>query len=299
VNGRGAVVPVPATDERQYQHALRQIALKGRRIGEMQAELDCLKGALARFEAACQARVSDLLAELRRLAAAAADYDRRLQRLRADDGAVDEDEPPPFAQRPPPSHPRGADPGQREEAAGGATARTAFRRLPAAEAEEAKRLYLDLAKRCHPDRARDAEDGARRQELMLRINEAWRHRDLDALRTLGREAEGADPAFAERPAAERLAWATAEVARLDDQLIDLRAEMILLRRGETHRLWRRHEAGEPVIDEIERDLEKRLRREGRRLDALIAAYRRLHDDRRPAGRPASAAAPPAPAPAAD
>lgn len=307
----GAVVAVRPPEEREYARRLRQIAIRERRIAALRTELADLRGGLAAFEGVCHARVGDLLAELRRLAEAAADYERRLRRLHLDDEAVDEEEPPPFgrdgsdadaaeADGDPDGRGAGRDRRQGEETSGDRATglRAALRRLPAAQLAEAKRVYLDLAKRCHPDRAVDDADRYRRQELMLRVNEAWRHRDLDALHALRREADGTDPGFAARPVAERLRWAIAEVERLDDQLVDLRAELILLRGGESHRLWRRHEAGEPVIDRLEADLERRLSKEGRRLDALIAAYRRLHDERR-RGRPPATPAAAAPASAAD
>jgi len=296
-----AVVPTRSRGEEEYARRRGEIGRRRQRVAELQAELARLKAALGGFEAACHARVGDLLAELRRLADAAADYERRLQRLRADDEGTDDPEPPPFARPTETAAEAGhdgpsasGDPGGRGAARAAASARAALRRLPAAQLAEAKRLYLDLAKRCHPDRATDDADRHRRQELMLRINDAWRHRDLAALHALRRETEGADPGFAQRPLGERLAWAAAELARLDDLLVDLRAEIILLRGGETHRLWRRHEAGEPVIDKIESDLEKRLAKEGRRLDALIASYRRRLDERRRARRLATS-----PVPAAD
>ena len=115
---------------------------------------------------------------------------------------------------------------------------------------------------------------------MQRVNEAFRARDLAALRALAREAEAADPGFAARPAGERLAWARAELARLDEVLAELRGELGQLRAGEVHRLWRRHEAGEPVLDALEDDLQTRLAAEGRRLDRVIAAYRAARDERR-------------------
>lgn len=272
-----AVVHLPRQEERDYERSLRQIALRRRRVDQLQAELALLRGALDRFEALCRARVGDLLAELRRVGQAAADYERRVERLRLGASSPDptdliEEEPAPFARQPPPDPP--IDEPVDEPA-------VPQPRPVGAVAAEAKRLYLDLAKRCHPDRARDDAERRRREALMLRVNEAFRQHDLAALRALRREAEGADPAFAERPVGERLAWSLAELARLDDLLVDLRAEIIFLRRGETHRLWRRHEAGEPVIDQLERDLDRRLAKEGRRLDALIATYRRLRDERRP------------------
>lgn len=300
--GLAAVVPVAPADDREYRRRLRQIAIRERRIEALSAELDALRANLNRFEHTCHARVGDLVAELRRLAAAAADYERRLRRLRVAADAVDDEEPSPFNRwsgdaADPETDAFRRDPSAESAGDRAGGIRTALRRLPAAQLAEAKRLYLDLAKRCHPDRAHDDVDRHRRQELMLRVNEAWRQRDLDALHSLRGliEADVSNPEWVSRSVADRLKWATAELALLDDRVIDLRAELILLRGGEIHRLWRRHAAGEPVIDQIETDLERRLNREGRRLDALIATYRRLHDERRRSRAEHREAAPAAPA----
>ena len=114
---------------------------------------------------------------------------------------------------------------------------------------------------------------------MQRINFAFRDRDKAGLQALAREAEGTDPAFEERPPREKLAWARQEVAWLDAELEDVRAELAELRASETHRRWRRHEAGEPVLAALEDDLERRLVAEGRRLDELIAACRETEAER--------------------
>ena len=274
-----AIVRSQTPEEREYERRLAQIASRKRRVAESQAELDGLKAALARFDATCHARVGDLLAELRRVGGAIADYERRLARLRGepesdpDEFAADEEEPGPFAWR------------DDEPEAGGARTdqehmpRRRPPRLDGEDKAEVKRLYRDLAKRCHPDFAQDDAERRRREDLMLRVNAAFRDRDLVALRALHREAEADDPAFATRPARERLAWAIAEVARLDERLAELKAEATLLRASDVHRLWRRYVAGEPVLDALEDDLEKRIAAEGRRLDRLIAVYRRTLDDR--------------------
>ena len=90
----------------------------------------------------------------------------------------------------------------------------ATRRWLATEAVEAKRLYIELAKRLHPDLARDDDDRQRRERIMQRVNEAFRLRDLPGLRAIHLESIAEDPRWAERPVTDRLAWAEAELRRL-------------------------------------------------------------------------------------
>ena len=46
---------------------------------------------------------------------------------------------------------------------------------------------------------------------MQRVNEAFRLRDLAALKTILQESIAEDPDWAERPVTDRLAWAEAEL----------------------------------------------------------------------------------------
>ena len=282
-----AIVRAQTPEEREYERCWAAVAERKRRVAQVQVELKTLKLALSRFEAACHARVGDLLAELRRIQRAFADYERRLTRLRDPDGDPadldgDDGEPDPFAW-----DDDGAWVGQERSAHGHVPRRKPARpRLDKDAEAEAKRLYRDLAKRCHPDFAQTDEERRRREAVMLLVNEAYRARDLAALRALWREAETDDPAFAQRPLAERLAWVREELARLDALLAELKAELGALRGSEAFRLWRRHEAGEAVIDALEDDLEARLAADGKRLDDLIATYRHVLDDRQ---RPAAVA----------
>lgn len=280
----GAIVRVSTPEERAYARRMRQVEARRRRLAELEAELALLKGALGRFEAVCRARVGGVLADLRRVDEATADYRGRIDRLRnpnqpePETDADDEVGPGPGDDEP------GEDPFGAGEAGGPADlgapagANRAAPRSGAGDEAEAKRLYRDLAKRCHPDFARNDGDRARRVAMMQRVNEAYRARDLDGLRGLRLETEAADPGFAARPPGERLAWAVAEVERLDALLEGVKATFARLRGYELHRLWRRYEAGEAVLDELEDDLEARLRAKNRRLDGLIAAYLQLRGE---------------------
>ncbi len=273
-----AIVRTQTTEERDYERWLRRIASRKRRLTELQAEIAALKVALARFEAVCQARVGDLLADLRRVSLALGDYERRLSRLLT---ASTLDPSAPFLDDEPSLFPP-----DNETIGTGAQRDTwqpidppAPHGLDKRDEAEVKRLYLDLAKRCHPDYAQTDAERLRREQLMQRVNEAFRDRDLSALQELQQTTEADDPAFAARSPRERIAWATAEVVRLDTLLAALKTELAVLHGFEMYRLWQRHEAGKPVLALLEDDLEARLSAETRRLDRLIAAYRSTLDER--------------------
>jgi hypothetical protein len=147
----------------------------------------------------------------------------------------------------------------------------------ATEAAEAKRLYIDLAKRLHPDLARDDEERQRRERIMQRVNEAFRLRDLAGLRAVHLESIAEDPSWAERPVTDRLAWAEEELRRLGVALEEARLAMARLRGGELFRLYTRYESGEPVFADLRIRIEERIATETRRLDRLKSSYRRLVD----------------------
>jgi hypothetical protein len=271
-------VSASVPEEQEFERCRAEIGERRRRLAELQSELAALKTSLDRFAALCQSHLGNLMEELKRVTRETIDYERRLERLRAapDDAfaASDDVESELFDWW------AGEATAEKARHRGGAARRR--RRLAADDAAEATRLYLDLAKRCHPDLATTPEDRAERERVMQRVNEAFRDRDLAALRAIHRESEAADPAFALRPVAERLAWARGELARLGNNVSDLRSQITLLRASQAYGLWRRHRSGESIFEALEDDLEARIVTERKRLDGLIDAHRQLIDDRRDA-----------------
>lgn len=281
---RQAIVSVTSEDERAYDQCVRQIASTRQRLDAVRQELADLRRAMVRFEAACHDRVGDLLAELRRVQRGILDHERRLKRLEThpddeelehlldDVDDIDDELDAAFH-------------GETSGAGGSFRthdARPRHQRSVEGHRQteaEAKRLYRQLAKRCHPDFAADDPDRQRRVGLMQRVNEAYRGRDLPTLRVLFREAEVTDPEFALRPVSERLAWMRSDLVRLVEEIGEHRSELTALRASEAYRLWRRFEAGEPVLDTLEDTVERRLRSEGRRLDRLVATWRAARDER--------------------
>src|SRR3954452_15571203 len=280
-NGRTEVVRALPPAEQQYQRHLITIGERRRDLAHLERDLVDLRDAVTGFEALAQARLGELFAELRRLEGGSADFTHPGARVRA---ALDT---------------RGLDELDLDElhleddgdllsggAFGAAGARgiprgphvpAAARRWLATEAVEAKRLYIELAKRLHPDLARDDEDRQRRERIMQRVNEAFRLRDLAELRAVHLESIASDPNWGDRPVTDRLAWAEAELSRLDVALEETRLALARLRGGELFRLYTRHESGEPVFTDLRRRIEARTTTESQRLERMKTSYRRMVD----------------------
>ena len=279
-NGRTEVVRALPPAEQHYQRHLITIGERRRELAQLERDLARLRDAVTGFEALAQARLGELFAELRRLEGATADFSHRVARLRAaldtrdlDELDLDEldleDDDLLTGASFGASGARGIPRGPHVPAAA--------RRGVATDAAEAKRLYIDLAKRLHPDLARDDEERQRRERIMQRVNEAFRLRDLAGLRAVHLESIAEDPGWAERPVTDRLAWAEEELRRLAVALEEARLAMARLRGGELFRLYTRYESGEPVFADLKIRIEERIATETRRLDRLKSSYRRLVD----------------------
>jgi hypothetical protein len=278
-NGRAEVVRALPPAEQLLQKQLTTIEERRRELAKLDRDLELLRSGVAEFEALAQSRLGELFAALRQIEGDTADYSHRLARMRAALEASTTDES------------QWLDLDDEEElaefaafTASGARTRPrgphvpeAARRWLASEAAEAKRLYIDLAKRLHPDLARTDGERQRRERIMQRVNEAFRLRDLGALRAVHLESIAEDPGWADRPIGDRLAWAEAELRRLDAALEETRLALARLRGGELFRLYTRYEAGDPVFADLRARLEERIARENRRLDRMKISYRKLVD----------------------
>lgn len=280
-NGRGEIVRALPPAEQLYQKHLLTIGERRRELTTLESDLVMLRDAVTGFEVLAQSRLGESFAELRRLESVTADYSHRLARLRAALEARDPDEldlddlnlsdddellaQASFAA----SGARGAPRGPHAPAA--------MRRWLATEAVEAKRLYIDLAKRLHPDLAQDDDDRQRRERIMQRVNEAFRLRDLAGLRAVHLESIADDPGWPERPVTDRLAWAEEELRRLEVALEETRLALARLRGGELFRLYTRYESGEPVFADLRVRIEDRIATGNRRLDRMKTSYGRLVD----------------------
>jgi hypothetical protein len=121
-----------------------------------------------------------------------------------------------------------------------------------------RRLYRTLARLVHPDRARDGDDQARREEIMRQANEAKEARDLDRLQQLLSSWSSS---------VEEVPWAVddlrTKIAELALEQQQIRRELSQLRDSPLGRMVRLNE----------RDLRRHLRREESKLRRELALTR--------------------------
>lgn len=259
MSGSAPLVRVVTAEDRAYAHALLEIEARRRVVTELQAQLADLTHNLNRFAAEAQIRFASVFAELDYVRRAIGLCERRIARLRG-------------KPRPAPKPPQPEDDDW-------STADAAFRSArhggeidmseeAAALAAQIKRVYLELARRYHPDLAKSDEDRTQRQEMMLKVNQAFHERDLDTLVAIKRDADAADGPHGLPTVAARLAWSLRELDRLDGVIADLNTELATIRASESGRLWRSFAAGEPVFDRLAVDLRTELNRQRTRLADL-------------------------------
>jgi hypothetical protein len=99
--------------------------------------------------------------------------------------------------------------------------------------DDLRRMFRDIAKAIHPDRALDERTRYRRHSLMAEANRAYAERDADRLRLILRRWRQSPDAFADdlpgddgRGMARRIAAAEERIADLDAALADLRRTAI-------------------------------------------------------------------------
>ncbi|WP_240796399.1 J domain-containing protein [Streptomyces sp. RFCAC02] len=134
--------------------------------------------------------------------------------------------------------------------------------------DEARRLYRELVRRCHPDLATDANERDRRDAFVARVNQAYARGDEAALRELADEWErGPAPEPGRMPADElyaRLEWLAARKDLLADAVAALEDSAV----GSMLRMA----GGDPdgMLDEIAEGLRRRVAEREAELAGLLA-----------------------------
>lgn len=276
-----ALVPVRSKHGAEYARLTVEIEIRKAIIAGLQNERDGLEMTLTNFAVELKARVGSLRVELNRVKRQVAEYRRRLERMRENDlldpEQVEREVADEFAER-----------AEREREAEEQAAREGQRidmhrprpQLDAETEAEILRLYRELAKRFHPDRARTERDRNRRAEIMLKINVAYSDRDLITLQAMAREADTSDPATTVLSDEERVQWAHRVIARMNIQISELTQQIEMLRESETFQMWKSPETSAQNIQQVEKRVRDRLNRERDRLDEAIIDYNRLVRRRR-------------------
>lgn len=274
----GAIVREQTPEEREYARYLAEVETYKRQAAGLQAELQALRVALARFEAEYHARIGTRFVELDRVRLAIDEYERRITRFAdapfADPAQVEADVAREFGSRHEEIRQDQDETRRYEQVFERDQERP---RLDEAGEQELARLFRELARRFHPDLARTDEERGRRKPLMQRINAAFHAQDLVTLRMLQNETEIEDPAFETRSIGEKLVWAIREAARLRMVIAALNGDLIALRATDSFSLWQRQQADKDGLERLEVDLGREITAARDRLAELVATYRHVLD----------------------
>ncbi|WP_018609634.1 J domain-containing protein [Uliginosibacterium gangwonense] len=245
----------PAPEALELEEKLRQLEVVEERYAEVQTEYATLQNELSAFKLRYWRRVGPLYARLDELRAEIA---RELAR----------------------SAPRNP---IRQQAArvAGAQAKASAEALHEAEddgnseefttSEDLKRLYRQAARLVHPDRADDDEDRNLRDDIMARINAAYRNNNGLVIESLIEEYQ-MRAETGEEDAATRLIRTIRTIARMREQIREIEAATITLRESELYRLQKivleAEAKGTDKLSELARGVERQISEAQLRLDRI-------------------------------
>jgi len=221
------------------------------KVAAREEELDAAKRALLQVQSEYFGRVGALYGRLHELEDAAVELEIRMG-LRSPSSQTDEES---------------------GEAAGGADLMSgAGCGNRAAPSEALKRVFRDLAKAIHPDRAADESTRFRRHSLMAEANRAYAERDEDRLRLILHTWERSpESVIDDGPDGDRLR-VERRVAELDQRLIAIEVEFADLHRSAIWRLKTKMDdarrQGWDLLEEIVREVNRQITRASARLAAL-------------------------------
>jgi hypothetical protein len=212
--------------DRELRELRDRIASRQERIAQLELELFDTRADLARFEHEMEGRLGVLkihIAKLEhRVEAAKRSAARRAQwGDRADSPDVPEDVVEQFrrrwkqSNRPKPEPPK--------------------KPLDEASKEEFKSMFRSLAKRFHPDLARNPEEKQWREERMAEVNMAYAELDMSALKTMA-EVPDWSPEVTQKSREQEITELHIEIQRLDDVITNLERTLRELINSDTVKL---------------------------------------------------------------
>lgn len=144
-------------------------------------------------------------------------------------------------------------------------------KLPDTKAKHLQDLYRRLAKRYHPDKATNADEEERREQLMPLVNRAYHEQDIE---TLERLSFGETERYvSEKTAAEKRAALQTELRQLNRATSELRLEINRLKTGRTYQFKQQVEnakaTGSDLLTGLAKDLDRRVKTSRAYLARLI------------------------------
>lgn len=141
-----------------------------------------------------------------------------------------------------------------------------------APTDELRRLFRQIAKLFHPDLAINDLDRARRHELMVKANLAYRNGDEAALRRLLADWKDSPESVEGTGAGAELVRVIRKVAQVRRRLAEIREELLRLRESELCQLKVKvkeaNKSGRDLLTEMTRELDQRIQEARTRLSSL-------------------------------
>ena len=265
-----ALVHVNNIDEKQIAQLLDAIEAKQAEVEELTVAVDTLKSEVALFQRRYNAHISRYYFELDKVELETKEYRLRLQlrREKVSEAEIEARVESCFRAT------RERIDAYEEVEASELTSQEG--KPPDAKPKHLQNLYRKLAKRYHPDKAADAEEQQRREQLMPLINRAYHEKDVQTLErlNLGETAlEGRQKTATEKRAALRI-----ELRQLNRAASELRLEINRLKTGRTYQLKQQveqaKETGNDLMTGLAKDLERRVKASCSHLARLINMWHR-------------------------
>jgi len=144
--------------------------------------------------------------------------------------------------------------------------------------EELKILFRKLVFKFHPDRAKDEKERKEYNDIMTKINEAYKNGDLETLRKYMRQAEREEKIAKETPE-EKLARLKKEYKKIETIIAKLRKELNVLKTSETYKIKEKVERakkkGRDLLQELADHIKSEIKESQEFLDKLIFQYKKI------------------------
>lgn len=278
---QSSLIPTKTLDEIKVEQLLMDIQVKRVRVADMTLALEDLKLDVRRFEKEYSARLAQFYFELDKVELLTKEYRLRLRLLQE---GIPGNSPEMEARieacfRTERERLANSERGDRKERAAEESKPLA---LPAEQMKQFRTLYLRLAKRYHPDKARRDGERDTRMQMMTLINRAYEEQDVQTLERMSSEVmPEAEPASA--TIHERKQQLIEEMNQLMHTIGNLQLEINQLKSSPTYRLKeeveKAHENGVDLLINLTRDLRRKINASKRGLTSLIERFHRFSKNR--------------------